>query len=931
MKHRALRILRVLVLVEVAYLVLANLALNLPLTQALLNQHRPDKYRVQWERAWTWYPFRVYARGIVAGGQTSSQQWQIEVSKACASVSAVSLLRRTLRISAAQVEDVDFRLRPRLRPDRDDSAVRAFYPTIPGWDPDLLAVPRVRKPGPGWNLVVEDLRANGDHRLWIRQVQGELSGVLSAKPNYRFRGGPFSLAHGAADIGLSSLSINGQPAVSRGGTVRGSFEMAPFVPSQNRGAKWLAFLNVDADVDLEVESLDFLDTYLRRFNGMELDGRGNWRGRLRYGQGELLDGTAMTVSASELDLNASPYRVAGSGQIRFGSAQDDPASLSVGILFGDLSTFHGGTRTPLFSGQNLAIEIRGDNRILPDQQWRSGHERVTVRIPSVTVPDLNAFQYLLPTRWPARLNGGSGELAAEATFSATQFSADLRLLSHDADVALSDYRFATTLDLGVRARAGASQTASIDLSGSYLRLDDARLVREPAKTAALPVPARQEYSAWNASLSIPRGVLGISMDATGAGQQRFADLARELKGRQLRDVLADSDAELEVNLDVSDLGWLNLLFRNPLGLEVSGAGEAQAQLRMRSGWLAKGTRVAIRPRALQVQLLDYVAEGEGSVTLAVERGGETPDLALEAVLMDSRLRRRNETQAVIEQVELELRGRAQSVSLGSEARLSAIDVRIPSARVSDMTVYNRYIPEAVPLRLSAGEAQLSADIRLEREAASGYVRLVTEGLQSRLDDQSISGELTLDVNLAGGAPANMAFDISGSSLQLDDFRVAGEEQRFDEVGWAARFDLDRGQVVWKEPVRLDADGRISLQDSRPIVALLANQRGRYGWIEKLLTTGSIAGRAQLRAAGDTVAIPYAFASSDKIDLGAKGVMTGLGREGMLFVRYRKLRGVLKVKDGERNFDVFGAQQKFADYVPGETGVFTPREPANKSQ
>ena len=66
---------------------------------------------------------------------------------------------------------------------------------------------------------------------------------------------------------------------------------------------------------------------------------------------------------------------------------------------------------------------------------------------------------------------------------------------------------------------------------------------------------------------------------------------------------------------------------------------------------------------------------------------------------------------------------------------------------------------------------------------------------------------------------------------------------------------------------------------------------------------------------------YAFAGSDKIDVGAKGLMNGETREGMFFARFRKLHGILKVKDEERNFDILGAKRKFEAYVPGRTNVF----------
>ena len=76
MKNHIIRIIGAVLIMEAAYLVLANLALQLAVTQTLVNSIKPDKFAITWEKAWTWYPFRVHARGISANGQTGTQQWQ---------------------------------------------------------------------------------------------------------------------------------------------------------------------------------------------------------------------------------------------------------------------------------------------------------------------------------------------------------------------------------------------------------------------------------------------------------------------------------------------------------------------------------------------------------------------------------------------------------------------------------------------------------------------------------------------------------------------------------------------------------------------------------------------------------------------------------------------------------------------------------------
>ena len=87
-KYLLYRILAIAAAVEIAYLILVNMALSLSLTQTIINQHKPEKFAVSWEKAWSWYPFRVHARGISANGQSNSQQWEVNVLAASASISS---------------------------------------------------------------------------------------------------------------------------------------------------------------------------------------------------------------------------------------------------------------------------------------------------------------------------------------------------------------------------------------------------------------------------------------------------------------------------------------------------------------------------------------------------------------------------------------------------------------------------------------------------------------------------------------------------------------------------------------------------------------------------------------------------------------------------------------------------------------------------
>ena len=109
-----------------------------------------------------------------------------------------------------------------------------------------------------------------------------------------------------------------------------------------------------------------------------------------------------------------------------------------------------------------------------------------------------------------------------------------------------------------------------------------------------------------------------------------------------------------------------------------------------------------------------------------------------------------------------------------------------------------------------------------------------------------------------------------------------------------------------------------MTDSRPFVAMMANKKGKEGWLGKAMTIDDVKGKVNMRAKDQVITIPYAFAASDKIDVGAKGVISKGMNNGVLYARFRKLHGLLKINNGKRNLDILKAREKIDQYVPSES-------------
>lgn len=903
MKYWLKKIVKILVIIQIIYLVLINAALNLPLTQTIVNGIKPDKFAVSWDHAWSLYPFNVHALGVSANGQSSSQQWQAQAPSATASISLAALLSHSVKLRGVEAENVTYYQRPRPKQDKDYSDIRAYFPSIEGRELEKEPVTPLpgKKSSKPWNISIDDIHAHGRHDIRLYQVQATLDGELRTDLTFRTKGGSFSLSNGEVDINLSSLIINGDHEVAQEGYIKGNIEFLPFVPKETKGLRILEFLNVNAELRTETKSLAYLNIYLANFDGMKVDGSGLVQGRVHLQQGELLPGTDINVSAHKLSLDMFDEHLDGDGTISIKVA-DSTETADVLIAFTDLEAFDSKRDVLLFRGEGVRVEAQGDPSILHTPGESFNIARITLTIPEVEVPDLGVYQAYIPEKWKFTLHGGNGRLQGATEITQTGFSSNLQLRSEAADVGLKEYHFVSNLDMALKTNCSTVATG-VDISGTYVHLRGAKVSSETG----------QSSTPWHASVDIEQGKLKLLMPEGMSEDSTFRELYQGLKGQEIVNMLDSGSKKIRITGSISDLSWLNVFMKNKYDLSLTGSGEVTADLLVKRGLPATGTRLVVHPQNLGVEVLDYSTEGDGEVTVLLKKGGEQPDVLLSVAIENGEMRRKDEEETFIEDVSIKLDALARNINLDEKAKNMDLHLQIPSAMIRDMSVYSQYLPPDSPLQFTGGNAALSADIRMTPETADGYVRLNTKKLSARVDQQEVAGELAVDITLIDGVPENMDFDISGSSVVLDNVRVVGKEVSHDYEDWSARFELKKARAMWKKPITMHLEADLQMTNSKPIVAVIANQRGKNGWLEKALTIDDVNGDAVINIAQNSIIIPYAFAGSDKIDVGAKGVITADNRDGVLYVRFRRLHGILKINNGERNLDVLNARKKFDQY------------------
>jgi len=655
------------------YLVPVNLALNLPVTQKFLNELQPDRFAVGWSRAWSWYPLRMEVWGLAADGQSATEQWQLDAKAAAASISLLPLFKGKVRVHDLDLWDIQLRLRSRPTSEKDSAELAKYFPPIRNRDPEDRAEPPSKEDSGSLRLAIDDFHMAGTHEFWVDSVRGAMSGELRCSFSIDTGTGRVALADGEVDLALTSLQIGADRGVTGDAWVRGKVDVPPFVISDVTADQVRHSAKIDAEIDLPIQDLHFLESLAGGAPGVDLTGKGRLRGRWIQTGGEERSGTDLVAEASELRLGLARANFSGKGFVELKVDESDFNKADLRVHFGEVEAFlksdHGEQTPPLFVGRDMDANLHLSR---PDGPQGRTEMQLELSAPTMQAPDLSLYSALMPEKWGARLLGGEGDVSGHILLGHQGMDMELDLSSGGADVRFRGSRVATDLSLVLRAQAKADTGAHLDLAGTELRLADVRVAGAGAG----------KVTPWQGGLEIHEGHVTVLVPDERADVDPFAYLIETLEKHGFGRLLQNADGRLGATLKVSQLDWIAGLLGRPLGLTLAGSGEIDAGLVLENGRLTQGTKLQIPRRLLQLGLLEHRIDGQGLAALSVERSHGEPALRLDAEFADARVERLAGERPAADKMHLKTEVLVPK-SVSKDGRGAVIRLEIPSARIPD--------------------------------------------------------------------------------------------------------------------------------------------------------------------------------------------------------------------------------------------------------
>jgi hypothetical protein len=259
------------------------------------------------------------------------------------------------------------------------------------------------------------------------------------------------------------------------------------------------------------------------------------------------------------------------------------------------------------------------------------------------------------------------------------------------------------------------------------------------------------------------------------------------------------------------------------GITTFGAGVVDANLKFSKGALRAGSKYSLESEAFRVGIMGLDASGSAKLAgETVKESGEHVTSARisfgEFAFVDPEDRSED-----ITGTGLEVNALWNGLSLREYAPASHVGIVLPRTLIHDVSTFNDLIPgDAFSFRSGTGEVE--SRIEVNDRIAVGTLDLVARGIVIDAGENLLHGDLEVHANLTEGNLPTRAFELSGTTIRLDNIVDEALSERKQEKldAWFCEVALEKGTVTLGKPISSAGHVELKMHDTRPLVASLKN-------------------------------------------------------------------------------------------------------------
>jgi len=402
--------------------------------------------------------------------------------------------------------------------------------------------------------------------------------------------------------------------------------------------------------------------------------------------------------------------------------------------------------------------------------------------------------------------------------------------------------------------------------------------------------------------------------------QLLENIPKQNKGRKLLKFIS---GRLEVAGDASGIEFISALLGDKYSLSVSGGGRLDMLAIVESGELMDGSRINFNSSGLETDFLNMHAKGIGEIEGVVDNSREYP-VSFKIRVQDFTLNRQGVPNPYMEGADLAVELTAKRFYLDKESDGGQLFVQFPDSIIRDLVDYNRFIPKQANIKILGGKGRLRGTMSIQGDA--GHINMELEGSEV---DMEISGtrirtDLRFVTNLSDGNYGDKSYDLSGTYFRMENTSLARDGDSTKD-GWWGEIRIKKGDLIWTEPMDIDAEMGIKMRDTEPLLALLGDAKKKKSFLDKILTIKNVEGTLGIQTNEKNIILDPILINGESLQVISKLDLMEKSINGVLYVKLRGIAANFEIKDSKARFKGLGGKNKVKNQVNIDAGKKPPRK------